>query len=65
MRWEYKTIKLSATGFLVGGKIDEGKLDLMMNELGSEGWELVTAFGTNKGYGQTNSVVAIFKRQSN
>ena len=62
-KWEYKTIKLSATGFL-GGKIDETKLDDMMNDLGSQGWELAAAFDTNKSEGETRDVVVIFKRQS-
>jgi hypothetical protein len=61
MNWEYKTIKLAAKGF-TGGKFDENQLDLYMNQLGSEGWELVTGFDTNKGYGETRDVVVIFKR---
>ena len=62
MEWEYKTMKLHATGF-IGGKLDETKLDCMMNELGAQGWELVAGFDTNKGYGETRDVVVIFKRQ--
>ncbi len=61
MRWEYKTIKLKATGVL-GGKTDEVKLDAMMNELGGQGWELAAAFDTNEMYGDTRDVVVIFKR---
>jgi hypothetical protein len=64
MNWEYKTIKLGATG-IIGGKLDETKLDCMMNELGAQGWELVAGFDTNKGYGETRDVVIIFKRQKN
>ena len=62
MKWEYKTIKLAASGFL-GGKIDEGALDAYMNNLGHHGWELVTAFDTNKTQGETRDVVVIFKRE--
>lgn len=61
MDWEYKTIKLAARGFM-GGKFDENQLDSYMNELGSQGWELVTGFDTNKNYGETRDVVVIFKR---
>jgi len=61
MNWEYKTIKLATRGF-AGGKLDENQLDSYMNELGSQGWELVTGFDTNKGYGETRDVVVIFKR---
>jgi hypothetical protein len=63
MKWECKTIKLAATGFWLGGKIDEVKLDHMMNDLGSQRWELVSAFDTNEASGNTRDVVVIFKRQ--
>jgi len=62
MKWEYRTIKLAATGFLMGGKIDEAKLDQMMNDLGAQGWELASAVDTNEAYGSTRDVVVIFKR---
>ena len=61
MKWEYKTIKLSTTGF-IGGKLDETKLDDHMNQLGEQGWELVSAFST-MGNSSTRDVVAVFKRQ--
>lgn len=61
MQWEYKTIKLQTKGFL-GVKFDEAELDEFMNQLGSEGWELTTAFDTNEGYGRTRDVVVLFKR---
>lgn len=63
MKWEYKTIKLSTTGF-IGGKLDEDKLDQLMNNLGRDGWELVSAFDTNQSYGASRDVIAIFKRPS-
>ena len=62
MKWEYKTIKLAATGFWMGGKIDEVKLDALMNDLGSQGWELTAALDTNEAYGNTRDVVVVFKR---
>jgi len=61
MNWEYKTVKLATTG-LTGGKLDELKLDALMNQLGAEGWELVSAFDTNQSYGATRDVVVVFKR---
>jgi len=61
MQWEYKTITLATKGFW-GGKLDVGKLDAFMNNLGADGWELVTGFDTNKGYGETRDVVVLFKR---
>jgi hypothetical protein len=64
MIWEYKTIKLAATGFC-GGVVDAEKLDLMMNDLGQQGWELTCAFDTNAYQGTTRDVVVIFKRPRN
>ncbi len=61
MKWEYKTIKLATTGFS-GGKLDERRLDERMNELGEQGWELVSAFDTKQSYGASRDVVAVFKR---
>ena len=61
MKWEYKTIKLAATGFL-GGKVDEVKLDSIMNDVGLQGWELAAAFDTDISGGGTRDVVVIFKR---
>jgi hypothetical protein len=62
MKWEYKTIKLKTRG-IWGGNFDESELDNMMNEYGSEGWELVAGFDTSTGTGETSDVVIIFKRQ--
>jgi hypothetical protein len=62
MRWEYKTVKLAATGFWLGGNLDEVRFTAMLNELGRGGWELVSAFDTNQSHGSTRDVVAIFKR---
>lgn len=39
MRWEYKTIKVKRNFF---GAIDAEALQVQLNELGREGWELVT-----------------------
>ena len=62
MQWEYRTLKLAAEGWFSGGKLDETKLDQMINELGRECWELVAAFDTNQVYGNTRDAVLIFKR---
>ncbi|MEO6223265.1 MAG: DUF4177 domain-containing protein [Vicinamibacterales bacterium] len=61
-QWEYTTIKMDTTGFL-GGLVDLPALEASMNELGSQGWELVTAFDTNQSHGASREVIAIFKRR--
>jgi len=63
-KWEYHTVKLATTSsWLSGGHLDEAKLDEYMNKLGEQGWELVAAFDTNKAYGESKDVAAIFKRE--
>lgn len=63
MMWEYKTIKIAAHG-VFGGKVKEAELDARLNELGRQGWELVSAFSSNTMNGVTRDVVAVFKRRS-
>lgn len=65
-KWEYKTIRLelSKGTWLAGGRIDEGQLNSMLNELGSQGWELVVALDTNFFGGQTRDSFVVLKRPS-
>lgn len=51
-----------ASGWFLGGKLDGKKFNDHLNELGEEGWELVSAFDTNILHGATRDVVAVFKR---
>ena len=62
MQWEYMTLVFAATGFILGGKLDGKKLNDRLNELGEEGWELVSVFDTNMLEGKTRDVYAILKR---
>jgi hypothetical protein len=61
MKWEYRTIKTDTKGF-AGGKFDQQEFEQLMNELGQQGWELVSAFDTNQTHGASRHVVAILKR---
>ncbi|UCF40687.1 MAG: DUF4177 domain-containing protein [Gemmatimonadota bacterium] len=61
MQWEYQTLSIKAGGFM-GGKLDDEAFTRALNELGRERWELVAAFDTAMGSGQTRDVVAVFKR---
>ena len=61
-QWEYKTIKVEAKGFFLGGVLDVSAFDGKLNELGRDGWELVSSFDTNMYQGSSREVVAVFKR---
>lgn len=61
-QWRYKTVKLAAEGWFLGGNLNVTKFDKTLNDMGRQGWELIVAFDTNQGYGATRDVVAVFKR---
>jgi hypothetical protein len=63
LKWEYKAIKIKANRGFLGGKIDERDMVFQLNELGDLGWELVSTFVTQEGYGSSKDMVAVFKRQ--
>jgi hypothetical protein len=62
MKWEYMTLVFAATGVFLGGKLNGKQLTDRLNELGEQGWELVSIFDTNMADGQTRDVFAILKR---
>jgi Domain of unknown function (DUF4177) len=62
MKWEYITVLFTATGFWLGGKLDGEAFNSKLNELGADGWELVSVFDTNMLQGQTRDVIAVLKR---
>lgn len=62
MKWEYTTVLADARKGFGGGKFDVQALTDHLNELGEQGWELVTSFGTNQDLGSTRDVVLIMKR---
>lgn len=55
------TVMFPSSGWF-GGKIDGEQFNTRLNELGEQGWELVSAFDTNRQEGGTRDVVAVFKR---
>lgn len=65
MRWEYMTLTIPGKGLILGGKINAQALTEHLNKLGSQGWELVSAFDTNMRDGSTRDVLAILKRPIN
>jgi Domain of unknown function (DUF4177) len=59
-KFEYKTLKTREKGFW-SGKIDTNELELYLNKMGFEGWELVSAVETNTYQGGTNEIVFVLK----
>jgi hypothetical protein len=61
--WEYKTEVIKADKSFWGGKFDGERLDGILNDLGAQGWELVSFTAVSIGYGETARIIAVFKRQ--
>ena len=61
-RWESQTIRFEVKG-VMGGILDIDAFQEELNQMGQEGWELVTCFDTNMSQGQSRYVIAVFKRK--
>jgi len=65
-RWEYKVVAVNANAgqgmFNMGGAIQPEPISQLLSEQGDDGWELVTAFDTNAGYGASRNYVFVLKR---
>lgn len=61
-KWEYKSIKIETRGFM-GGILETDDFTYELNNLGDEGWELVSCVATSQGQGTTREVIAILKRK--
>ncbi|EGL19764.1 MULTISPECIES: DUF4177 domain-containing protein [unclassified Paenibacillus] len=62
-RWEYQTLKFFTKGFFVGGKLDLDEFDQNLNEMGAQGWELISCFDTSQYQGSSKEVICVFKRK--
>ncbi|GKS12572.1 DUF4177 domain-containing protein [Paenibacillus chitinolyticus] len=62
-RWEYQTLKFFTKGFFVGGKLDLDEFDQELNEMGVQGWELISCFDTSQHQGSSKEVICVFKRK--
>lgn len=61
-QYEYKTLYTDAKG-VFGGKVDKYTFENELNQLGAEGWELVSTVPTAQSYGSTRWIISIFKRK--
>ena len=63
-KYEYKVFTYDTKG-VFGGKIDSRELENKLNQLGNQGWEMVSSTSSNQSYGSSRSLVFIFKRKKN
>lgn len=62
-KFEYKVVTYDPNGFF-GGNVKIDQIEDQLNQLGNEGWELVSCTSSNQSYGSTKSLVCIFKRKT-
>ena len=62
-KWEYRVIEFDSHG-MMGGLVDCEKIELKLNELGKDGWELVSSYPTQQGYGSSRKLIYTLKRES-
>jgi hypothetical protein len=60
-KWMYKIVKEDVQGFM-SRAIDYESLESNLNQLGREGWEIVSCF-TTEANGFTREAVAILKKK--
>jgi len=61
-KYEYRLKKYDAKGFFTGGELDLPDIESECNEMGQDGWELVSTITTNESIGATKWVVVTFRR---
>lgn len=59
---EYKTLFTDAKG-VFGGKINQLEYQNELNQLGSQGWELVSTVAASQSYSSTRWIISTFKRK--
>ncbi len=62
MQWKYKTFKIEEEDLQFSGR-EANDLEKDLNDLGRQGWELVTSMGISGLSGSTNEVMFILKKQ--
>jgi hypothetical protein len=61
-KWEYKTFKFKIGSFWGGVKVKENEFEMLLNEAGEQGWELVSCLDTSEHQGQSKELIVIMKR---
>ncbi|MEY8353418.1 DUF4177 domain-containing protein [Lachnospiraceae bacterium 54-53] len=61
-KFEYKTLFTDAKG-VWGGKVNQNTFQNELNQLGSQGWELVSTVAAAQSYGSTRWIISTFKRR--
>lgn len=59
--YTYKLATFSSGGFF-GGGVEQSQIEEELNKHSKEGWEVVSSFTTNRGYGATRYIVFVLRK---
>ncbi|WP_447640740.1 MULTISPECIES: DUF4177 domain-containing protein [Chitinophagaceae] len=62
-KFEYKTVKIREDAKIFHSEYDLKEMERMLNQLGSEGWELVSNIVQTDIMGSATGAVLVFKRE--
>jgi hypothetical protein len=61
-RWEYRVILIGTEG-LFGPKVNVEQIGTYLNQVGEDGWELISTTPITRGDGRTSELLCILKRR--
>ena len=61
-KFEYKVVTYDTKGFW-GGNVEVRQVENQLNQLGNDGWEMVSCTSTNQSYGASKSIVCKKKKK--
>lgn len=62
-KWKYKVLEFSPTRSLMATRMDKKHIENELNELGKQGWEVVSSFITTDAHGSTKKIIYTLKKE--
>ena len=63
--WSYRVIEFNPQkGLNLGGLVNLKEIEDSLNKLGEQGWEVVSGYTTNEGYGTTKRIIYTLKKEA-
>jgi len=60
-KWKHKMVKIPTKG-VFGGKVDDERINALLDRMSNEGWEMVSVVDTSQSYGASKYLLLFFKK---